>query len=229
MCLHMLFAAPAFAHVGHDVQRAERYLKFELEGSQLRVVVTMTLGRTAMLGALQRADENHDGTVSRQESEAYLAAWTASLSDALPLFVDGERVPLTWGSPYMAPIGVVTQVEGAVEAVAVLPFDAQLFDEEHLVVLQDHMEVPEFERTDVRFVGDAEAMPLVGLTDDLAAAPEVELSGTHELSFLPGQGQVHLAMVVVLPGNRWPFALAGAVILTGLSLLVLWRRRRDKT
>lgn len=219
-------ASPTFAHVGHNVHHAERYLKLELEESRLRVVLTMTLGTSAMFGALQRADENRDGNVSRDESESYLSAWTESLADALPLYIDGQRVPLNWESPYMAPIGAVMPIEGAVEAVAYVPMGSPMFSREHLVVLEDRMTMLQFDRTDVRFIdasGEARVVA-AGFTSDISTTPMSPFEeDTLDIAFEHDE-QHFVAMAIVFPMNRW-IPLGVGMFIAFVAMVFILRRK----
>jgi len=143
----LLLPAIASAHLGHVVQRAERYLKVDLQPRELRLVVSLTLGPSEMARVLDAADTDHDRDVSRAEADAYLDQWGRGLADELPVQVDGQRVSLSYRDAYFDPIGPVRAQAGTVEMVG----HVELSGGEHSLELRDGMRVATFDRTDVTF------------------------------------------------------------------------------
>ncbi|HHH29262.1 MAG TPA: hypothetical protein ENK57_13090, partial [Polyangiaceae bacterium] len=143
-----LLATDASAHVGHVISRAERYIKLDVDGYQARVVLSLTLGPDEGRRVLEAADEDGDGEVTRAEADAYLAQWTASLQEELPVRLDDVALTMVWGEPYFEPIGAVRPVPLTLEVVA--RFELEGGDE--TVTIVDRMVRREvFERTDVAF------------------------------------------------------------------------------
>jgi len=226
-----LFAgtAPATAHLGHDVVRAERYLKIEVSPAGARFVVSLTLGPAEMRTILERADGDSDGTVTSIEADAYMAAWAEGLRTDLPVTIDGEAVTLEWGEAYFDPLGAVRLVSGAVELVALHPLDGG----EHTIVLGDDMRLESIERTDVRLTAE----PPVEL---LAAGPGAEPSADSAFveSFYFGNdpriAPAAVSLRVKVPGwtrlERRSF-VAAAIAAVLLALVAWWRvfRRRPKS
>ena len=75
-------ASVASAHLGHLVQRAERYLKVDVSGYRVRLVVSLTLGARETARLMQQADSDGNGWVSPEERDAYMGLWGAGLVDA---------------------------------------------------------------------------------------------------------------------------------------------------
>lgn len=218
-------AAPASAHLGHDVVRAERYLKIEVAPTGARFVVSLTLGPAEMRTILERADGDEDGTVTRAEADAYMAAWADGLQTDLPVSIDGEAVTLTWGEAYFDPLGEVRPVTGTVEMVAHHELDGG----EHVIVLTDAMRLKSLERTDVRLTAEAPV-------EVLAAGPGAELEADAELveDFYYGNDSRAapdaVSLRVKVPGwtrfERWSFV--GASVLVVLLAIVAWWRVRKR-
>lgn len=140
-------AAPASAHLGHVILRAERYLKLDVAGNRARVVVSLTLGEEEGRRVLEAADTDRDGEVSSPEADAYLAQWAEGLVDEVPIRVDGEPVEVAWGDGYLDPIGRVRAVPVTVEMIARFEVDG-----ERTVAFEDRMVRREvYDRTDVAF------------------------------------------------------------------------------
>ena len=94
---------PARAHLGHEIARAERYLKLDVSGHSARIVVSLTLGQREGARVLAAADTDASGDVSEAERDAYLTQWGEGLRSELPVRVDGAPLSLVWSEPYMEP------------------------------------------------------------------------------------------------------------------------------
>lgn len=218
-------AMPAHAHLGHVIARAERYVKLDLAGRSARVVVSLTLGAREGARVLAAADADSSGDVSVAERDAYLAQWGAGLEAELPLRVDGEPQALSWGEPYMAPVGAVRPVPVTVEMVA--RFD--LGGGRQTIRLDDRATRREvYDRTDVAFrVRD-------GATLVASGAGEAPTEPTPDLAYAPdfdGGAPVILTAVVETPARPpeapWTaIAIAAALALGGLAFALVRRRRR---
>jgi len=217
-------AATAEAHLGHDVLRAERYLKIEVAPTGARFVVSLTLGPAEMATILERADGDSDGTVTQAEADAYMGQWAEGLQTDLPVTVDGETVTLQWGEAYFDPLGAVRPVNGTVEMVAHLPLDGG----EHTIVLSDEMRLESLERTDVRLTAE----PPVEI---LSAGPGAERTTDDEVveDFYYGNDSRAapdaLSLRVKVPGwtrwQRWSFVGGGALVVL-LAIVAWWRVRK---
>jgi hypothetical protein len=135
------------AHAGHDVLRAERYIKFEATDTGLRVVVSLSLGTEEMLRIARIADEDQDGSVTERESQRYLEEWGETLRRELPMRVDGSFVRVPWAAPYFDPLGRISARSGTVEVSGVV----HMVPGRHFIVVTDQMRFDSFERTDVTF------------------------------------------------------------------------------
>lgn len=140
-------ASVVHAHAGHDVLRAERYLKLEATDRGVRIVLSLSLGTEEMLRIARIADEDQDGEVTQREAERYLEEWGETLRRELPMRVDGSFVRVPWGGPYFDPIGRITARTGSIELSAHVP----LMHGRHFIVITDQMRFESFDRTDVSF------------------------------------------------------------------------------
>ena len=216
-----LLAVPAlaFAHLGHDVARAERYLKIEVSERGARFVVSLTLGPAEMAALLARADADSDGEVTEAEAEAYMGQWGDGLRTDLPVTVDGSPVTLEWAEPFFDPIGAVRRVRGSVELVAFHELDGGVHD----IELTDAMILESLERTDVRLAVEAPVRLLdagpVGRRD---AEPIEDFYYGNDSRRAPDA----VAMRVELPGppNWQKAAFAGAAAVSVLLALLAWWR-----
>lgn len=167
--------APAHAHLGHSITSAERYLKLDVSGREARVVASLSLGPGEGLRVLRAADTDTNGEVSEAERDAYLAAWAEGLAGELPVFVDGERVPLVWGEPYLEPAGPVRAVPVTVELVA----HFTLGGGRETVRIEDRMIRREvYERTDVAFRARDGAQIVASGVGDEVTEPTADLAYT---------------------------------------------------
>ena len=158
-----LSPAAVHAHLGHVVQRAERYLKLDVSGNQARLVVSLNLGPPETESVLGRADSNQDGEVDAGERDAYLAEWGRGLENELSVRVGGREIPIRFGEPFLQPIGPVRAVDGTVEMVGTFPIPAET-DAPVRVDVADGMRVETFDRTDISFrVRDGARVTEVGL------------------------------------------------------------------
>lgn len=140
-------ASSANAHLGHLVQQAERYLKVDVSGYRVRLVVSLTLGGRETARLMQQADEDGNGWVSPEERDAYMALWGAGLREELSVHVDGVKVDVEYAEPFMQPIGEIVAADGAVEMVGTFVLDGG----DQTVVITDGMPRDPFDRTDYSF------------------------------------------------------------------------------
>lgn len=216
-------AAPASAHLGHVILRAERYLKLDVAGNQARVVVSLTLGEAEGRRILEAADTDGDGEVTSAEADAYLDQWAGGLASEIPIRVDGELVDPRWGQGYLDPLGPVRAVPVTVEMIARLELDG-----EQTITVEDRMVRREvFERTDVAFrardgadliASGIEASPRE-VTADLAYGPEQDAGRPVTLTAVVRTPERALAA----PPWLW-VAGAGALLLIAV-VIAGWRRR----
>jgi hypothetical protein len=216
-------ASMAHAHLGHVVVRAERYLKIDLEPTQARVVVSLTLGPDETVRIQSAADADRDGALTQAEADAYLAEWGRGLADELPVEVDGVPVTLVWGEPWMAPLGTIERVPGSVEMVARVPLPPG----RHVLRVRDGMRVESFDRTDVNVTTSDSSVRLVAAGE--GAEPR-EL--TDRFAYGPQNAPDVITVIAELPGTpptvKW-LAIAGAGVFV-LAAIGAWiavvRRRR---
>ncbi len=191
----MLFArAPvARAHLGHEVQTAERYLKLDVADDHARVVVSLMLGPVEAARVLRIADRDGgdgDGTLTESEADAYMAVWGDGLATDLPIEVDGAPVAVEWGEPYLDPTGPITPRPATVEMVARIPLEAG----EHRITMRDRMQRETYDRTDVAFrVRDSAELVASG-------AEEAPSDRVPTLAFAGGRGPDVFTAVVNVPG-----------------------------
>jgi len=212
--------APASAHLGHVVQRAERYLKLDLHPHGVRLVVSLTLGPSEMARVLSAADADRDGEVTRAEADTYLGQWGRGLAEELPLRVDGESAHLRFGDAYFDPIGSVRAVAGTVEMVGQLDVEGG----DHVFEVRDGMRVQTFDRTDVTFQA-REGVEL--LASGLGGATSVERRLTYGRDG-PDRRLSVRARFPAAPTSQRPLALASAIGLGVAALLALTGRRRRR-
>ncbi len=209
----------ASAHLGHVVERAERYLKLDVQSEAVRVVVSLSLGPTEMGRIMADADADGDGQVSASESEQYMAAWGEGLREELPIQVDGQPVEATWAEAYFDPMGVVGPRAGAVEMAATIP----LAPGEHTLAFQDRMRVETFDRTDVAFRAQPGATILdCGLEQAPAGCEEHHAYGRENV---PEWIAVRVAVPGWLPWQKG-LAAGGGALFAFLSALAYWRSRK---
>ena len=231
----------ARAHLGHDVLRAERYLKLEVDAHEVRCVVSLTLGPGPMEHLLRQADSNADRQVTPAEADLYMTRWAEALTDELTLSIDGEAVSLRWEEPFFEPVGAVRPQTGSVEWVGRHPIDAGV----HRLVLVDAMAVgasppsadpPEgsttspisggLERTDVRLTARAGVELLAtgfGNEDPVGQREDFVQLGANALG--------PLSLQVRVPGwsrAQRAAALGGGALLAFTSSLAWWRLRRRR-
>ena len=222
----------ASAHLGHIVLSAERYLKMDAASDEVRLVVSLTLGPDEGRRVLEAADADADGTVTRAEADAYMAQWGEGLETDLPVTVDGQPVQVTWGEPYLEPIGAVRSARGNVEMVAHVPLERG----QHTVAMRDRMRVEAFDRTDVAFRAHGGARLLASGWGEDPADPTPALAFGPDLPRPEGGG--FLTAVYDIPGSpaaeddaaaRWPpwAAGAGVVLLALVAWIAVLRRRRE--
>lgn len=227
----LLLLAPgtAYAHVGHVILRAERYLKLDVSGRSARMVVSLTLGAEEGERVLRATDADGDGDVTSAEADAYLAQWTTALRDELPLALDGEPLVVPWADGYLAPIGRVRRAPLTIEAVARF----ELHGGEETVRFEDRMVRREvFDRTDVAFdVRDGAELLGSGVEGEAETpTPDLSYGGT----FHEGE-PIALVATVRTPApppepadHRWAYGAAAGI---ALALLVggwLLRARRAR-
>lgn len=221
----LLACAPALAHahLGHEIARAERYLKLDVAGHDARVVVSLTLGEREGERLLEAADTSGDGRVDEAERDAYLALWAQGLREELPVEVDGVAREVTFGEPYLEPVGRVRRVPVTVELVAHLALEGG----RQTVRVTDRMVRREvYDRTDVAFrVRDGASLVASGAEAD----PDAR---TADLAYGPDfqEGEpVILTAIVETPARAtrpWHLVgLAGALAALVLFVVVIRRRR----
>jgi hypothetical protein len=221
-------AAPvAWAHLGHVVVRAERYLKIEATPEEARVVVSMSMGPGEMYNVLAAADADGDadGQVTPEEARAYLARWGEGLTEELPIELNGRRVEVTWGDGHLGPLGPVRAVPGIVEMVARVPLDGG----QHTLVVRDRMRPEVADRTDVAFrVRDGAELIASGATAepdrpiaDLAYGPDLVAAGKADA----------ITAVIEVPGltrtqRLAGYGAAGLLVLLAAGSWIALRRGR---
>ncbi len=212
----------AHAHLGHVVVRAERYLKIDLEPTQARVVVSLTLGPDETVRIQSAADTDRDGTITQAEADTYMAEWGRGLATELPVEVDGEPVTLAWAEPWMAPLGRIERVPGSVEMVARVPLEPG----RHVLRVRDGMRVETFDRTDVNVTTSDSSVRLVAAGE--GAEPR-EL--TDRFAYGPQNAPEVISVIAELPGTpptvKW-LATGGGVtfVLAAIGAWIAVVRRR---
>lgn len=221
----LLTPAPAGAHLGHEIARAERYLKLDVSGHRARVVVSITLGPIEGGRVLAAADADGDGRVSEAERDAHLAQWGAGLRDELPIELDGVRQVVSWDEPYMEPIGRVQAVPVTIELVARLELEGG----RQTLRLTDAMVRREvYDRTDVAFrVRDDARLVASGAGPD-PDEPELDLAFGPQTNRTPPQ---MLTAVLETPERasdwpRWLLPVLGVLTLAWLLGALIVRRAR---
>lgn len=215
--------ATAHAHLGHVVQRAERYLKVDATPGGARLVVSLTMGPQEMARISNAADANQDGHVTQAEADAYMAEWGAGLRTELPVTVDGQPVDLSWGQAFFDPIGELRPVGGTVEMVALVPLEGG----EQRIVVTDGMRQETFDRTDVAFSArDGAELVVAGVgLDPREVAGRLTYGGVTEVEVLT----VVVRLPVVSAPEQRSYAMVGvvgaAVALAAGLLVAVWRRR----
>ncbi len=193
----------ASAHLGHEVQTAERYLKLDVADDHARVVVSLMLGPAEAARVLAVADRdagNGDGTLTEAEADAYMAGWGEGLATELPIEVDGQPVAVTWGEPYLDPTGPIAARPATVEMVARFPLGAGT----HRITFRDHMQRDSYDRTDVAFrVRDAAELLASGAEE----APEDRVP---TLAFAGSRGPEVFTARVRVRGPREDGASSGS-------------------
>lgn len=227
VALILLLPASAYAHLGHEISSAERYIKLDAAGQGARIVVSLTLGPDEGLRVLEAADANGDRSVSERERDAYLASWGEGLARELPLTIDGERRELAWGEPYMEPIGRVTRALVTVEMVARIELEGR-----QLVRIEDRMVRREvYDRTDVAFRARDGAELVASSVGEEGTPTEVQADAAYDGAFMRGQ-PVPLIAIVQTPDAPlsvpWPI-VAGAILLIAISIAVFVRARMRKS
>jgi hypothetical protein len=217
-----LGSSTSHGHLGHVVVRAERYLKLDLEPTQARFVVSLTLGPDETVRVASAADVDADGVMTEAEADAYMAEWGRGLQTELPFELDGESVALTWEEPWITPVGPIERVPGTVEMVARVPLEPGT----HTLRWRDGMRVETFDRTDVAVTTTGPGLTLVR-----AGAGEDPIGVTERFAYGPQNAPAVVTAVVEVPGTppllRWLGLGAGALVaLAALaSWAWLWRRR----
>ncbi|HEY8429079.1 MAG TPA: hypothetical protein VIL20_11920 [Sandaracinaceae bacterium] len=220
-------AAPSSgrAHLGHEIARAERYLKLDVAGREARLVVSLTLGAREGLRVLEAADASGDGRVDEAERDAYLAQWADGLATELPVTVDGDPRQLAWGEPYMDPIGRVRAVPVTVELVARFALDGGR-QEVRIVDRMVRREV--YDRTDVSFRVRDGATLIASAAGEAATSPNSDLAYGPEL--LAGR-PVEITAIVEAPAppaRPWRFLGLGVLFVALVAFVFLIRRRRAR-
>jgi hypothetical protein len=217
---HALIASSASAHLGHEIKRAERYLKLDLREGEVRLVVTLTLGEAEGELLMRAADDDGDRRVSDEEAEKHLEAWAAALANELVLTADGERLALTFGDGFFDPKGPARRVVATVEMVGKGELPTGVYE----MTLEDRMANREaFERTDVSFVATAPVRLLADGMGELSRPPK----GAY--AFPPTAEPKRIVLEVQSPARYiWRAVRIGflvALLLLGLGLHLYSRRR----
>jgi hypothetical protein len=229
LALPLCLAGPSRtqAHLGHLVLRAERYVKIDAAPGEVRVVVSLMLGPSEARRALEPADTNGDGALSRAEADAYLAGWGAELEREVRIELDDAPAEgVVWRDGVLEPIGPIAAQPVTVERIAHLALPGG----EHAVRVRDAMDVARFERTDVVFQArDGATLSRAGLG---AEPQDLETSLSFGSDFAPVGGRIFTASVVTPEEPADARALLAGV-LGGAVLAVLaaiaWRKRGSKT
>jgi hypothetical protein len=222
--LAALLTIPAHAHLGHVIGRAERYLKLDLSGNSARVVASLTLGEREGARVLAAADTDVSGDVSETERDAYLAQWGEGLRTELPVQVDGAPLALTWGEPYMEPIGPVRPAAVSVELVARF----ELSGGRQTIRIEDRALRREvYDRTDVACRLRDGAMLIASGIGEAPSEP------TPELAYAPDLSAPVLTAIVETPARSpevpWmAVAVAGGLALAGLVVALVVRKRKAR-
>jgi hypothetical protein len=216
-------ASTASAHLGHEVQRAERYLKLDLREREVRLVVTLTLGEAEGEALMRAADDDGDRRVSELEAERHLESWASALGEELVLPADGERVALSFGDGFFDPKGPVRRVVATLEMVGRGRLPSGVYE----LALEDRMANRNvFERTDVMLV----ASPPVEILGDGFEEPERPPRGAY--AFSPERAPERISLEVQSPAREiWKRVRAlfiGAMLISGLALHLYARRRRRR-
>jgi len=210
---------PARAHLGHEIARAERYLKLDVSGHSARIVVSLTLGQREGARVLAAADTDASGDVSEAERDAYLTQWGEGLRSELPVRVDGAPLSLVWSEPYMEPIGPVRPVAVTVELVARF----ELAGGRQTIRIEDRVPRREvYDRTDVAFRARDEATLIA------SGAGEAPTEPTPDLAYAPDVAAPTLTAVIETPQRStdvpWSaMAIAGGLALAGLLVALVLR------
>jgi hypothetical protein len=224
--LVLALASPATdvsAHLGHEIRRAERYLKVDLREREVRVVVTLTLGEDEGIALMRAADDDGDRRVSDAEAAKHLETWAAALADELVLTADGEPVDLEFGDGFFDPKGPVRRVVATLEMVGKGRLPSGVFE----MALADRMANREvFERTDVTLV----ASPPIEILGDGLGEPQRPPRGAY--AFPPEGAPERIALEVRSPAREIWKAVRVAFIVgmlgIGLALHLVSRRRRKR-
>ena len=219
----VLAAAPAHAHLGHVILRAERYLKIDASEADTRVVVSLTLGPSEGLRVLEAADRNDDGEVEQAEVDRYLAEWARGLAGELPITIDGERAEARWTDGFLEPAGPVRQASLTVEMVA----HVRTTGREHVIAVEDRMVRREiFDRTDIAFRAH-DGAELAGCGLDVRDPDRCE---EPDVSTAPGGPQPERLVARVRYPRRaapppWTAAVIVAVSILSIVITALVARR----
>lgn len=230
--LSLFSAAPASAHLGHLVQQAERYLKVDVSGYRVRLVVSLTLSARETARLMQQADADGNGWVSPEERDAYMAQWGTGLRDELAVHVDGARVDVEYAEPFMQPIGEIVASDGAVEMVGTFVLDGG----DQTVVITDGMPLDPFDRTDFSFrARDGATLLASGLGDD--AADVLEHASVHRGMPNPESFMLRVrvperprtARELAVSALPWVGGLSGALVIALAAVKVRRRGRKPST
>lgn len=223
-------ASIASAHLGHLVQQAERYLKVDVSGYRVRLVVSLTLGARETARVMQQADVDGNGWVSPEERDAYMALWGAGLREELTVQVDGTPVDVEYAEPFMQPIGEIVATDGAVEMVGTFVLDGG----DHTVVIADGMPLEPYDRTDYSFrARDGATMLASGVGN--AATEVLEHASVHRGMPYPESFMLRVRVperprsvreraLLALP---WVLGVGGALVLV-VVVAKLRRRARNR-
>lgn len=225
LAVALLPAAGVHAHLGHLVLRAERYVKIDVAPGEVRVVVSLMLGPSETRRALEPADTDADGSVSRAEADGYLVGWAAELQREMTLTIDGAPAEgVVWRDGVLEPIGPIAAQPLTVEMIAHVPMGGGA----HTIRVRDGMDLSRLERTDVAFhARDGATLLRSGLGD---APRDVERELSFGRDFAPPGGRVFTAGIRTPEEPTSPSVIVllavGSLALVVGAVAVVVRRRK---
>ena len=224
-----LHAARTQAHLGHVVQQAERYLKLDVSGFHVRLVVSLTLGARETTRVMEQADSDRNGWVSPDERDEYMALWADGLREELVVEVDGERADVTYGDAFMQPIGQIVAMDGSAELVGTFLLNGG----EHVIEVRDGMPRDAYDRTDLSFrARDAATLLASGIGENPQGVVEhiaVQRNAPYDGVF--GM-RVHVPIRPKSVGERFASAfpwVGGAFFAAALIVVARVVRQRSRT
>jgi len=168
----LLTAASARAHLAPPVVRADRTLTLTL-GERVTLGYVVRLSNPELSRVRREGDRNHDGTLSRDESDAVLAAFATALGENVRYASGRDRLGEYGRLAAAFPMSTeATGLEGPVElpeqgggARVAWQFDLRIARGDDRLAIDDAAAFVHFDHSDV-VVRDTEARRLLGLGDD---------------------------------------------------------------